>query len=85
MNFNRATDYFFGQRVFLLWKFQHEFILATEAQRAQRKILIKNLCVLCVSVANYSSSSFTPCIRFVGQPARSQPFTNMSRSPSITP
>ena len=31
------------------------------------------------------SSSFNPCIRLVGQPARSQPFTNGSRSPSITP
>ena len=34
---------------------------------------------------SYSSSSLTPCMRLAGQPARSQPFTNVSRSPSITP
>ena len=33
----------------------------------------------------HSSSSFTPCMRFMGPPARSQPFTNGSSSPSITP
>src|SRR5947209_7802849 len=33
---------------------------------------------------SHSSSSFTPCMRFAGQPARNQPFTNGSRSPSIT-
>ena len=32
----------------------------------------------------HSSSSLTPCIRLMGQPARSQAFTNWSRSPSIT-
>lgn len=37
-----------------------------------------------LSPARYSSSSFTPCIRFIGQPARSQALTNGSRSPSIT-
>src|SRR6185436_2243886 len=31
-----------------------------------------------------SSSSLTPCMRFIGQPARSQPLTKASRSPSMT-
>ena len=32
-----------------------------------------------------SSSSLTPCMRLLGQPARSQALTKSSRSPSMTP
>jgi hypothetical protein len=53
--------------------------------RPQRKAIAENLKAQETATSPYSSSSFTPCIRLSGQPARNQPFTNASRSPSITP
>jgi len=58
---------------------------STVNKRSQLYRMIATSYELLTTGSFYSSSSFTPCIRFVGQPARSQPFTNASRSPSITP
>src|SRR3984957_619293 len=95
MHLNRATYYFLGEWVSLLWKFQaHTESISHRGTEFGKKSkrnasLIPIRCqTLLFSVPlwqNHSSSSLTPCMRFIGQPARSQPFTNGSRSPSITP
>jgi len=53
--------------------------------RPQRKAIKELLQTVNGQSSVYSSSSLTPCIRLMGQPARSQAFMKGSRAPSMTP
>ena len=56
--------------------------LAVQGEGVRR--IIRHYQYLPSVAKNHSSSSFTPCMRLSGQPARSQAFTNGSSAPSIT-